>query len=85
MRRPNRLDAHAYEPQRASAPTFQDLRGPYLVYDEPWEDYCPGLQASVKRLRLQRLRDEPSDVEATVIKNDGQIEFLHRPHTELPI
>ena len=85
MRRPNRLDAHAYEPQRTSAPTFQDLRGPYLVYDEPWEDYCPELQASVKRLRLQRLRDEPSDVEATVIKNDGQIEFLHRPHTELPI
>ncbi|CAL1155111.1 unnamed protein product, partial [Cladocopium goreaui] len=40
------------------------MSGPYLVYDEPWEDYCPELQASVKRLRLQRLRDEPSDVEA---------------------
>ena len=38
--------------------------------DEPWEDYCPGLQASVKRLRLKKLHDASSDGDddATVIR-----------------
>ena len=53
--------------------------------DEPWEDYCPGLQASVKRLRLKKLRGASSDDDdgATVIKDDGQsVSFYAYLNTE---
>lgn len=80
MRQPNRLDAHGYGPQRAPDPTYQEFRGPYLADDEPWEDFCPGLQASVKRLRLQKLRDASSDDDDdddVVIKDDGHTVNLY--------
>ena len=51
--------------------------------DEPWEDYCPGLQASVKRLRLKKLRGASNDDDATVIKDDGQsVSFYAYLNTE---
>ena len=81
MRQPNRLDAHGYGPQRAPDPTYQEFRGPYLADDEPWEDFCPGLQASVKRLRLQKLRDASSDDDDddddVAIKDDGHTVNLY--------
>ena len=32
--------------------------GPYVVDGTPWDHYCPGLEATIKRLRLNGLRDD---------------------------
>ena len=74
MRQPDRLDGHPpgmIRPQRS-------LRsdGPYLAEDEPWDQFCPGLESSIRRLRLDGLRgsdDEDSNDEMT---ND-QSEHVH--------
>jgi hypothetical protein len=56
MQQPDRLDGH-HGPMRSSTRT-QVFTGPYVVDEPPWNDYCPGLEATIQRLRLNGLQDD---------------------------
>lgn len=67
---PDTLDGHPYRPARREGRAGRTFTGPYDPTDnylaepheeEPWEDLCPGMEESVRRLRLQDLLSEHSD------------------------
>lgn len=75
MRQPDRLDGHPpgmIRPQR-------DLRsdGPYLAEADPWEDFCPGLESSIRRLRLDGLRGSDDEEDSTDEMSKIQSEHIH--------
>ena len=59
---PDVLDGH-YRPSRREGRAGRIFSGPYVTEiqeEEPWSDICPGMEESVRRLRLQELLSETS-------------------------